>query len=349
MRKYNVAVIGVGAVGVELLRILKQRKFPIDNLKVFARSERDIRVDGNLYHVESIEKEDFAGTEIALFAGTEGAKGASKLYAHKFIEEGAVVIDNGSDFRLQEDVPLVVPEVNKEKIREHKGLIANPNCTTIQMVVTLAEIYKKVGLKRVILTSFQATSGAGRRAASTLWEETKEIVEKNKESDFNSLSKKLEKKFDVFGNQIVFNVIPQIGDFKELGYTTEEWKVVKETHKILDDSSVKVTATCVRVPTFTSHCEAIYFETEKDTNIEEIKNIFKNSQGVEFIDRDSNYPLPLDVEGTDLVYVSRLRENPFNKNSFWVWSVADNLRKGASLNAIQIAEELIKENIVRLF
>ncbi len=339
MRRFNVAVIGVGAVGVEILRILKERNFPINDLKVFARSSRTIEVDGEKYQVEAIDKENFSHIDIALFAGTEGEKGASCLYAHKFIEEGAVVIDNGSDFRLKEGVPLVVPEVNREKIFTHKGLIANPNCTTIQMIVSLAGIYKEVGLKRIILTSFQATSGAGRKAALTLWEESKKIVEKNKDKEFDKIDKKLKEKFPVFGHQIAFNVIPQIGTFKEENYTTEEWKVIKETHKILEDSSIKISATCVRVPTFTSHCEAIYFETIKDIDLEGIKEILYKSEGVKFL--EDEYPLPLDVEGTDLVYVSRLRKDMFNKNCFWLWSVADNLRKGAALNAIQIAEELI--------
>jgi len=339
MKKFNIAVIGVGAVGVEILRILRERNFPVNNLRVFARSSRTIEVDGEKYQVEAINKENFSHIDIALFAGTEGEKGASRLYAHKFINEGAIVIDNGSDFRLEKDVPLVVPEVNREKIFTHKGLIANPNCTTIQMIVSLAGIYKEVGLKRIILTSFQATSGAGKKAALSLWEESKRIVEKNKDKEFDEIDKKLKEEFPVFGYQIAFNVIPQIGSFKEENYTTEEWKVIKETHKILEDSSIKISATCVRVPTFTSHCEAIYFETSKDVDLEGIKEILYKSEGMKFL--EDGYFLPLDVEGTDLVYVSRLRKDIFNKNCFWLWSVADNLRKGAALNAIQIAEELI--------
>ena len=339
MRKFNVAVIGVGAVGVEILRILKERNFPINDLRVFARSSRVIEVDGESFQVEAIEKENFSHIDIALFAGTEGEKGASRLYAHKFINEGAVVIDNGSDFRLKEDVPLIVPEINKEKIFAHRGLIANPNCTTIQMIVSLAGIYKELGLKKIILTSFQATSGAGKKAALSLWEESKKIVEKNKDKEFSEIDKKLKGGFPVFGAQIAFNVIPQIGSFKEENYTTEEWKVVKETHKILEDTSIRITATCVRVPTFTSHCEAIYFETVKDADLGEVKEILRKSEGIRFL--ENSYPFPLDAEGTDLVYVSRLRRDMFTKNSFWVWSVADNLRKGAALNAVQIAEEFI--------
>jgi aspartate-semialdehyde dehydrogenase len=337
MRVFNVAVIGVGAVGVEILRILKERKFPINNLRVFARSSRSIEIDGQKYQVEAISEGNFDNIDIALFAGTEGEKGASVLYAHKFIEKGAVVIDNGSDFRLKNDIPLVVPEINKDKIFNHKGLIANPNCTTIQAVVALGGIYKKFGLERFILTSFQATSGAGKKASITLWEETKKIVEKNKDVDFDQIDKKVTPS-QIFGYQIAFNVIPKIGDFKEYNYTSEEWKVVKETHKILDDSTIKITATCVRVPVFTSHSEAIYFKTKKDTTLKDIEEVLKETGGVKYF--PSTFSLPLNIEGKDEVFVGRLREDPFEKNAFWIWTVADNLRKGAALNAVQIAEIL---------
>lgn len=342
MKKYKVAVIGVGAVGIEILRCLQQRDFPMESLRVFARSERIIEVGKERYNVEPISEAEFDNIDIALFAGTEGEKGASKMYGHKFIEKGAVVIDNGADFRLEKDVPLVVPEANRDKIFTHKGLIANPNCTTIQAIVALAGIYRNLGLRKIVLVSFQAASGAGRKAASTLWEETNQVVEKNKGKEFPCIDKKLCKDFDVFGNQIAFNIIPQIGSFSEEGYTTEEWKVVRETHKIFGDSSIKITATCVRVPTFTSHCEAIYFETATSTTLESVKELLENSESVKFFEGPS-YPFPLDVEGTDFVYVGRLRKDPFNKNSFWIWTVADNLRKGAALNAVQIAEELIKK------
>ena len=215
MKKYNVAVIGVGAVGAEILRILKQRNFPIENLRVFARSAREIKVDGTSYNVEAIEGSDFTGIDIALFAGTEGSKGASVLYADKFIEKGAVVVDNGNDFRLKDDVPLVVPEVNKDKVSTHKGIIANPNCTTIQAVTALGGIFKSFGLSQFIVTSFQATSGAGKAAATSLWNETKGLVEDNQDNDFDNLNKKINHKPESFDRQIAFNVIPQIGGFDD--------------------------------------------------------------------------------------------------------------------------------------
>ncbi len=340
--KKNIAVIGVGAVGVEILRCLKERKFPIGDLRLFARSARSIKVDQEAYEVEAIEDADFSGIDIALFAGTEGAKGASALYADKFIEKGAVVVDNGNDFRLKADVPLIVPEANKDKVLTHKGLIANPNCTTIQMVVALGGIYKKFGLEKILLTSFQATSGAGRGAVQALWDETKEIAQSNKAVDsYLEVDKKVKKLSDAFNHQIAFNVIAQIGGFQSSGYTSEEEKVVNETHKIYNDPSIKISATCVRVPVFNCHSESIYFTTKNKANLTQIASALKNSQGVKFSDKPEDFSLPLEADGKDEVYVGRLREDPYQDNSFWLWCVADNLRKGAALNAVQIAEALL--------
>ena len=338
----NVGVIGVGAVGIEILRCLKQRKFPIGKLRVFARSSRNVEVDGQAYKVEAIDGASFSGIDIALFAGTEGEKGASNLYADKFIANGAVVIDNGNDFRLKEDVPLVVPEVNKDKILTHKGLIANPNCTTIQMVVALGGIFKKFGLKKIILTSFQATSGAGKGAVQALWDQTKEIVADNKsKSSYLDVDKKVKKLSKEFSQQIAFNIIPQIGGLTAQGYTSEEWKVVHETHKIYNDQDIKISATCVRVPVFTSHSESIYFRIKEKTGLSQIEEALENSAGVKFFSKSEDFPLALDAEGKDEVYVGRLRKDPYQESSFWLWSVADNLRKGAALNAVQIAENII--------
>jgi len=339
--KYNVAVIGVGAVGIELLKILKERSFPIGSLRVFARSERDIVIEGAKYHVEDISKRGFDNIDIALFAGTEGARGASVIYSQDFVSKGAVVIDNGADFRLKNNVPLIVPEANKEDIFNHKGIIANPNCTTIQAVVALAGIYKRFGIERIILVSLQAASGAGRGAAQALWDETREIVDKNEGKEFSLIDKRIKKDSFALGRQIAFNAIPHIGGFKEEGFTSEEWKVVNETHKIFNDDSINISATCARIPVFTSHSEAVYFETRKEAGLKDILSVLKESDGVVLLD-DKDYPLAVDIEGTDSVYVGRVRRDPFSKNSFWLWVVADNLRKGAALNAVQIAEELIK-------
>jgi len=339
MKKCKVAVIGVGAVGIEILRLLKERAFSMSALRVFARSSRDITVDADTYHVEAIEGAQFEGIDIALFAGTEGEKGASSLYAEKFIAQGAVVVDNGADFRLKDGVPLVVPEVNRQAIVTHKGLIANPNCTTIQMVVALGGIQKQFGLEKIIVTSFQATSGAGRGAAQTLWDETSALVQKNKSNEsYTMIDKEIDERSGAFSHQIAFNAIAQIGSFGDEGYTSEEWKVVKETHKIYNDSSIQISATCVRVPVFTAHSEAIYFSTKKKAALTELEDVLAKSEGVAFSKDPAQFPIPLAAEGRDEVFVGRLRRDPFAENAFWLWCVSDNLRKGAALNAVQIAE-----------
>ncbi|NQT96035.1 MAG: aspartate-semialdehyde dehydrogenase [Candidatus Omnitrophica bacterium] len=332
MKKFNVAVVGVGAVGVEMLRILKERKFPVGKLKVFARSERDIYVDKDSYHVLKVDHHGFKNIDIALFAGTEGEKGAAVTYASSAIKQGAVVIDNGADFRMEKDVPLVVPEVNPKDIKKHKGIISNPNCSTIQMVVALAPIQKRLGLKRIIVCSYQAASGAGRSAVKELMAQSKAVL------DGKTV------KPDALPQQIAFNVFPHIGGFQKESYTSEEWKTVKETHKIFHDDKIKVTATCVRVPVATGHSEAVYIETKKAMSVSKLQNLLSKSAGIEVVDDPKNgkYPLPINAEGKDAVYVGRIRKDPFVKNAYWLWVVSDNLRKGAALNAIQIAELLIK-------
>lgn len=340
--KKNIAVIGIGAVGVEILKIIKERNFPVGSVRVFARSPRTISLCGEDVEVEAISSSDFAGIDIAFFAGTEGETGASLQYAHKFIEKKATVIDNGRDFRLQEGVPLVVPEVNREEISKNQGIIANPNCTTIQMVVALGGIFKQFGLSKVIMTSLQATSGGGRSSAQSLWDETRYIVEKNKDQKYyNQINKSRDDIKSSFASQIAFNAIAQIGGFNQEGFSSEEEKVVVETRKIYKDSTIKLSATCVRVPVFTSHSESIYFTTTKPANLKQVKEVLANSEGVEFFEEPSQFPLPLDAEGKDSVYVGRLRRDPFEENSFWLWAVSDNLRKGAALNAVQIAENLL--------
>lgn len=335
-KKMNVAIVGVGVVGIEILRILKQRNFPVNTIRFFARSSRNIEVDGQGYQVEAVADENFDNIDIALFAGTEGEKGASVLYAKKFVDKGAVVIDNGSDFRLVDSVPLVVPEVNAKTIALHQGIIANPNCTTIQALVALNPIFKNFGLEKIVLTSFQATSGAGKLAMCGLWEEVKEIVRSNEGKEFDYINKKISGQPKEFSHQIAFNVIPQIGGFDQNGYTSEEMKVVHETHKIFNDPTIKVSATCVRVPVFTSHSESIYFVPKKKVSLAQLRELLKKAQGVKY--SDNEFALPIDVEGTDPVFVSRLRIDSAENNAFWMWCVADNLRKGAALNAVQIAE-----------
>jgi len=336
------AVVGVGAVGIEMLRVLKQRQFPVNDLKVFARSARDIEVDGYQYSVEAIRPEGFDGITIALFAGTEGEKGAAVTYASEAVTRGAIVIDNGADFRMDPKVPLVVPEVNPKAIKKHKGIIANPNCSTIQMVVALSPIYKKFGLKRVIVTTLQAASGAGRSAVNQLNEEINQIASQG----FDSLQADVAHK--AMAQQLGYNVFPHIGGFGECDYTSEEWKLIRETHKILEDNKIKITSTTVRVPVRTGHSESIYLETKEPTTPTKLRNLLSQSPGIIVMDEPSKnlYPLPKDVEGKDETFIGRIRKDPFVKNGFWLWVVADNLRKGAATNAVQIAEEIVKQKLV---
>jgi len=338
--KYNVAVIGAGVVGIEMLRVLKQRNFPIAKLRVFARTARDIQVDGETYSVKPITPEGFEGIDIALFAGTEGEKGAAVTYAQEAVKRGAVVIDNGADFRMDPKVPLVVPEVNAADVKKHKGIIANPNCSTIQMVVALNPIHKKVGIKRIIVTTLQAASGAGKGAVEQLKEETSIIASRG----FNELHVQVENKS--MPQQLAYNVFPHIGSFAESDYTNEEWKLVKETHKIMHAPEIKISATTVRVPVRTGHSESVYIETDNPITPEDARDLLKKAPGIIVMDDPKNnlYPMPKDVEGKDETFIGRIRQDCFNKKGLWLWVVADNLRKGAATNAVQIAECLISSS-----
>ncbi|MFA5116596.1 MAG: aspartate-semialdehyde dehydrogenase [Candidatus Omnitrophota bacterium] len=335
--RYNVAVVGVGVVGIEMLRCLKARTFPVAELSLFARSARNIELDGQAYIVEAISPEGFDDVDIALFAGTEGEKGAAVTFAHEAVKRGAVVIDNGADFRMDPKVPLVVPEVNEKDVKKHKGIIANPNCSTIQMVVALGPIHKKAGLKRIVVTTLQASSGAGRGAIEQLKEENALIAA----GGFNGIQAAVENRS--MPQQLAYNVFPQIGGFAEDGYTSEEWKLVNETHKILHDNKIKISATTVRVPVRTGHSEAVYIETARPISPDKVRDIFDKSPGIIVEDNTKTglYPMPKDCEGRDEVFVGRIRRDPFVKNGMWLWVVSDNLRKGAATNAVQIAECVI--------
>ncbi len=332
-KKYNVAVVGVGAVGEEMLRVLKQRNFPINQLKVFARSKRTVQVDNDSYQVEELNANSFNGIQIALFAGTEGDKGAAVTFAPEAVIRGCVVIDNGADFRMHKDVPLVVPEVNASDVKKHKGIIANPNCSTIQMVVALNPIHKKVGIKRVIASTYQAVSGSGRKAI--------EQIEGEMRAWANNTSYDQPIAMD---QSIAFNLFPHIGSFNDDGSTTEEMKMVHETHKIMHDSKIQIATTTVRVPIRNVHSEAVYIETKKPITADAVRKLLSKSPGIVVVDdpRSKKYPMPKDCSGRDEVFVGRIRNDAFNKNGLWLWIVADNLRKGAATNAVQIAEELIK-------
>jgi len=339
MSSVNVAVVGVGAVGEAMLRVLRERAFPVNRLKVLARSAREINVDGETYQVEECTPDAFEGVDIALFAGTEGEKGAAVTFAPEAIRRGAVGIDNGNDFRLKPNVPLVVPECNADDVEKHEGIIANPNCSTIQMVVALKPLHDAARVKRVVVTSYQAVSGGGRSAIRELENQVRSWA---RDEEIGAA--------EVHPVQIAFNAIPQIGGFGADGYTSEEKKLVQETHKILHDDSIAVTPTTVRVPVLNGHSEAIYVETERKLTAREAKDLLSRAPGIRVIDdlevEKRPYPTALDVDGTDVTLVGRIREDLFAPNGLSMWVVADNLRKGAATNAVQIAEELVKRGLV---
>ena len=330
---YNVAVVGAtGAVGTEMLRVLEGRKFPVSRLvplASFRSAGGEISFQGEDYTVKLLQKDSFADVDLALFsAGSE----ISKEFAPIAVEAGAVVVDNSSAWRMDPSVPLVVPEVNASALHAHKGLIANPNCSTIQMVVALNPLHEAVRIKRIVVTTFQSVSGTGKEAMDELAEQCQQLL------SFEDPKPK------VYPHHIAFNCLPHIDDFLPTGYTKEEMKMVHETRKIMGDPSIQVTATTVRVPVFISHSESINIETEKKLSGNEARAILSIAPGVQVYDDPSHglYPLPKDVAGTDAVYVGRVREDESIPNGLNLWVVADNLRKGAALNAVQIAEELIR-------
>lgn len=337
MKKYNLCIVGAtGAVGHELLKVLAERNFPINNLKLLATERsagKKIEYLGQEYTVEATTDESFDGVEIALFAGGS----ASKEYARAAAQRGAVVIDNSSAFRMDDQVPLVVPEVNPEDVKWHKGIIANPNCSTIQMVVALKPIHDAAKIKRVVVSTYQAVSGAGKEAIDELTEQTRSLLQGDT----------FEPK--VFPFQIAFNLIPQIDVFSDMDYTKEEWKMVNETKKILHDDKIEITATTVRVPVYRSHSEAVNIETEKKLTALETKQILAQAEGIIVVDDIANkkYPMPFYSSDTDEVYVGRIREDNSIANGLNIWVVADQLRKGAATNAIQIAELLVKYDCLK--
>ena len=337
MKGYNVAILGAtGAVGQTMLRVLEERNFPIDELRLLASRRsagKDLEYMGLKYKVEEVSPEAFEGVDIALFSAG-GSR--SKEWAPIAVEKGAVVIDNSSAFRMEDDVPLVVPEVNPEDVKWHKGIIANPNCSTIQMVVAVNPIHKAKKVKRIFVSTYQAVSGAGATAIKDLEEETKAYLQKSYYYP------------EALPYHIAFNVIPHIDVFFDSGYTKEEMKMVNETRKILHAPDIKVSPTCVRVPVFTGHSETVVVETEEPITPEEVRDILKNSSGIIVEDEPKNnvYPMPIDIAGKDEVFVGRIRKDLAFENGIAMWVVADNLRKGAATNAVQIAELLIEYGLV---
>ena len=334
MKKYNVAIVGAtGAVGHEFLKVLAERNFPINELRLLASSRSEGKIiewQGKEYTVHETTVNSFEGIDIALFAG--GA--ASLEYGPAAVKAGAVVIDNSSNYRYQDDVPLVVPEVNPEDVSWHKGIIANPNCSTIQMVVALKPLHDAAKIKRIQVSTYQAVSGAGLPGLNELKEQTAAI----------SAGQPFE--VSAFKYQIAFNVIPQIDVLVSDGYYKEEMKMLWETRKMFHDPDIRVSCTAVRVPVYRSHSESIAIETEKPLSPEEARALLAQAPGVKVVDDPANniYPMPIDSSDTDTVYVGRIRRDiSCEGNGLCLWVVADQIRKGAATNAVQIAELLINK------
>ena len=335
-KKFNVAVAGAtGAVGNRMLACLEERDFPVDNIKLLATAKsagRKLSFKGQEITVEELTESSFDWVDIGIFS----AGGAtSEKFAPAAASAGCVVVDNSAAWRMDPDVPLVVPEVNPHAVAGYtkKGIIANPNCSTIQMIVALAPIHQKVGIKRIVVSTYQAVSGTGKKAIDELENQIKAIV--NNEAPQNT----------VYPYRIAFNCLPHIDVFLDNGYSKEEVKMVNETRKILEDDSIGITATTVRVPVFYSHSESVNIETKQPISAEAARALLEKEPGVEVVDDLENniYPLAIDAAGIDEILVGRIREDESVPNGINMWVVADNIRKGAATNATQIAEVLAKE------
>ena len=338
MKGYRVAIVGAtGLVGQEFIKVLVQRNFPMESISLLASDRsagKKMFVSHQEIEVKETVPESFRGIDIALFsAGVETSRHFSPIAA----QSGTVVIDNSVAFRMEPMVPLVVPEVNVEDIQWHQGIIANPNCSTIQMVVALYPLHKVNPIKRIIVATYQAVSGTGAAAVEELNTQAKQVLEGQ-----NTIP-------HVYPHQIAFNILPEIDVFLDNGYTKEEWKMVEETKKIMHADDIAISATCVRVPVFTAHSEAVHVEFSHPMSPDEARRILAQAPGVKLLDDPviSLYPQPWAAAGTDEVFVGRIRRDASHPNGLAMWIVADNLRKGAALNAVQIAEEIIKREWMR--
>ncbi|MBA7704616.1 Aspartate-semialdehyde dehydrogenase [subsurface metagenome] len=337
MKGYKVAIVGAtGLVGQEFIKTLEQRNFPVDSISLLASDRsagKKLFVGSREVEVKETVHESFNGMDIALFsAGAE----ISRYFSPIATKSGVVVIDNSSAFRMMPKVPLVVPEVNPEDIEWHQGIIANPNCSTIQLVVVLHPLHQVNPIKRIIVDTYQAVSGTGSAAVDELTTQVRQVL-----NGRNTIP-------HVYPHQIAFNVLPEIDVFWDNGYTKEEWKLVEEARKIMHTDDIAISATCVRVPVFTGHSEAVHVEFSHPMSTEEAERILAEAPGVKILDDPaiSLYPQPWSVVGTDEVFVGRIRRDASHPNGLVIWVVADNLRKGAALNAVQIAEEMVKRDWV---
>jgi aspartate-semialdehyde dehydrogenase len=338
---FNVAVVGAtGAVGEQIIRLLEERNFPIKELKLLSSARSagvKLSFKGQEVTVQEATPESFQGIDIALFsAGGD----VTKALAPHAVKAGTICIDNTSAYRMDPETPLVVPEVNVEKINEHKGIIANPNCSTIQMVAALKPLYDRYGISRIIVSTYQAVSGAGAKAINEMLRQSKEVLEGNDANPdilpVGSLPVK---------HQIAFNAIPQIDKFLDNGFTNEEMKMILETKKIMGDESIEVTATCVRIPVVYGHSESVYVELKEDFDVEEVKTLLANAPGIVLVDNpaEQQYPLATDAAGKLETFVGRVRRDLSNPKALNMWIVSDNLLKGAAWNAVQIAEYIAIE------
>lgn len=343
-KQLTVAVVGAtGAVGSKMMEQLIKRKFPIGHIKFLASARsagKSIEFNGKTYTIEEATPEAFEGVNVALFSA---GGSVSAVLAPEAAKRGAVVIDNTSHFRMDPEVPLVVPEVNRGDLAKHKGIIANPNCSTIQMVAALEPIRHAFGLTKVIVSTYQAVSGAGISAIQELKAQS-ENWDAGKDVEANILPSGSDKRH----YPIARNVIPQIDKFTDNGFTYEEMKMINETKKIMHAPELKVAATCVRVPVVSGHSESVYIEVEKDASIQEIFEVLRNAPGVVLQDdiATQTYPMPIYAEGEDATFVGRIRQDLDNSKGFHLWIVSDNLLKGAALNSIQIAEAMLEDNLL---
>ena len=335
----TIAVAGAtGAVGREMLNTLEERDFPADNIIALASSRSAGTTlpfnDGELV-VRELTDQSFEGVDIALFSA---GGSTSEKFAPIAVRSGCVVIDNSSAWRMDERCPLVVPEVNPQALAQHNGIIANPNCSTIQMVVALAPLHKAAGIRRVVVSTYQAVSGTGQKAIAEL------------ETQVRHMFNMQEPEAKVYPYRIAFNCLPQIDVFMENGYTKEEMKMVNETVKIMDDANIRLTATTVRVPVFYGHSESLNIEFAKPLSAKEARGILSTAPGITVLDNPDEkiYPMPIDAAGEDEVFVGRIRDDESQPNTINMWVVADNIRKGAALNTVQIAERLLADNLVRV-
>ena len=332
-KKLNIAVAGAtGAVGNQMIRCLEEMDFPMNSVLFLASSRsvgRQLRFKGDLVDVKELKEDSFKGCDIALFSA---GGGTSEKFAPFAAKDGCVVVDNSSAWRMDPQVPLVVPEVNPHAIAQHtqKGIIANPNCSTIQMVVALHPIHKKYGIKRIVVSTYQAVSGTGKKAIDELFDQSRAMI------NFLDYEKK------VYPHRIAFNCLPHIDTFLDNGYTKEEMKMVNETRKIMEDDSIAVTATTVRVPVFFGHSESVNIETHEPVSAGDVRNLLENAAGVKVMDNpgENLYPLATAAAGQDLTLVGRIRQDESVPNGINMWIVADNIRKGAATNTVQIAQIL---------